>query len=384
MPIAEIITIGTELLLGEIQDTNTRYLARHLRDAGIDLFRTMIVGDNANRIASVIREALTRSDIVITTGGLGPTVDDPTRQAVALAVERELTYNPELWEQILSRFQRFGRQATENNRRQAYIPTGAIPVENQVGTAPAFIIELKEKVIISLPGVPREMEYLLHHAVLPYLKEHYYLHEVIKALVLHTASIGESQIDEMIGDLEEDTNPTLGLLAHPGQVDLRITAKAETEAEADIKINQMAVTIRKRLGNVVYGQDSETLEEKAVQMIRTKGWDFGLLEAGLQGQIYNRIKPEWPQLEHYQTFIDPLPVDQLIQAARIMQEKYGGLIAGANLVPGSEKQTLHLVFISPEHTLNFESSYGGPPDNAPQWAANLCLDQIRQWKYEEG
>jgi nicotinamide-nucleotide amidase len=214
MPKAEIITIGTELLLGEIQDTNTRYLARHLRDAGIDLYRTMMVGDNVNRIALIIREALTRSDIIITTGGLGPTVDDPTRQAVAFALNRNLDYHPELWEQILSRFQRYGRQATENNRRQAYIPAGAIPVENQVGTAPAFIVEQGEQVIISLPGVPREMEFLLHNAIFPYLKEHYHLHGVIKALVLHTASMGESQIDEIIGDLEEASNPTLGRPPH--------------------------------------------------------------------------------------------------------------------------------------------------------------------------
>ena len=158
MPTAEIIALGTELLLGEIQDTNTRYIARHLRDTGIDLFRTAIIGDNAERIAQALREALTRAQIIITTGGLGPTVDDPTRQAVALAVNVPLEYRPELWGQIQARFERFGRQATENNKRQAYIPQGSIPVENLVGTAPAFITETGGSVIISLPGVPREME----------------------------------------------------------------------------------------------------------------------------------------------------------------------------------------------------------------------------------
>jgi nicotinamide-nucleotide amidase len=128
MPSAEIIAIGTELLLGEIQDTNTHYLARILRDAGIDIFRATIVGDNAERIAQVIQEALNRTDIIITTGGLGPTVDDPTRQAVALAVGVETEFRPELWEQILARFKRFNRPSTENNKRQAYIPKGAIPL----------------------------------------------------------------------------------------------------------------------------------------------------------------------------------------------------------------------------------------------------------------
>ena len=154
MTSAEIIAIGTELLLGEIQDTNTHYLARTLRDDGIDLYRTTIVGDNLERIAQAIREATNRANIVITTGGLGPTVDDPTRQAVALAIGTGTEFRPELWDQIQARFKRFNRLATENNRRQAYIPSGAFAVENPVGTAPAFIVEKPGHVIISLPGVP--------------------------------------------------------------------------------------------------------------------------------------------------------------------------------------------------------------------------------------
>ena len=138
MPSCEIITIGTELLLGEITDTNSRYMARALRDLGIDLYRKTTIGDNARRIAQAIQEALLRSDIIITTGGLGPTVDDPTREAVALAVGSQVEFRPELWEQIQRRFERFGRVPTENNKRQAYIPAGGIPVENAVGTAPAF------------------------------------------------------------------------------------------------------------------------------------------------------------------------------------------------------------------------------------------------------
>jgi nicotinamide-nucleotide amidase len=160
MPTAEIITIGTEILLGEILDTNAQYLARALRDAGVDLYRKTTVGDNTRRIAQAIQQAQERCDIVITTGGLGPTVDDPTREAVALAVGVETEFRPELWEQIESRFRRFNRQPTENNKRQAYVPRGALAVENPVGTAPAFIVENGEQAIISLPGVPSEMKYL--------------------------------------------------------------------------------------------------------------------------------------------------------------------------------------------------------------------------------
>ncbi len=239
MPSAEIIAIGTELLLGEIQDTNTRYLALRLRDANIDLFRATMIGDNAVRISRVIAEALNRSDIVITTGGLGPTVDDPTRLAVAMAVGVETEYRPELWEQIQNRFQRFNRTATENNKRQAYIPQGAIAVENPVGTAPAFIVESGSKVIISLPGVPREMEFLIENRVIPYLKQHFQILGTIKASVLHAAGVGESQVDEWIGDLETLINPTVGLLAHPGQIDIRVTAKASSQEEADRMIEPL-------------------------------------------------------------------------------------------------------------------------------------------------
>ena len=239
MPTAEIITIGTELLLGEIQDTNTRYLARLLRDCGIDLYRTMTVGDNEKRISQALQEALLRSNIIITTGGLGPTVDDPTRQAIALALGVELEFQPHLWEQILDRFKRYGRAPGENNKRQAFIPHGAIPVENPVGTAPAFIFEKGDRSVIALPGVPREMEYLTVNVVLPYLRDHFHLREVIKARVLHTASIGESQVDELVGDLELLSNPTVGLLAHPGQVDIRVTAKAPSFEEAERMISEV-------------------------------------------------------------------------------------------------------------------------------------------------
>jgi competence/damage-inducible protein CinA-like protein len=272
MPTAEIITIGTEILLGEIVDTNARFIARQLRDAGIDLYRKTTVGDNATRIATAIQQAMESSDIIITTGGLGPTIDDPTREAVALALETETEYRPELWEQIKARFERFGRIPTENNKRQAYVPVGAIAVENPVGTAPAFISERDMCSIIALPGVPREMEYLLMNTVLPYLKERYSFTGIIKARIIHTAGIGESQIDEMITDLETLHNPTVGLAAHSGQVDVRITAKADTEPEADVLIKEIEIQLRRRLGDWIYGADEETLEKAALQALQKKGW----------------------------------------------------------------------------------------------------------------
>src|SRR3990172_10571711 len=256
MPSAEIITIGTEILLGEIVDTNTRYIARLMRGLGVDLYRTTTIGDNVERIAEAIQNAIERADIVITTGGLGPTVDDPTREAVARAFDVETEFRQELWEQILEVVTRYGRVPSENQKRQAHVPKGAIAIKNKVGTAPAFIMEalspltpgppphgggefsplpkgegMGVRAVISLPGVPKEMEHLLHEAVIPYLQARYNLDQIIKVRLLHTAGAGEADIDESIGDFELLANPTVGLAAHSGIVDIRIAAKARTEAE---------------------------------------------------------------------------------------------------------------------------------------------------------
>ena len=228
MAVAEIVTIGTELLLGEIQDTNSRYIARTLRDIGVDLYRLTTVGDNIQRITFTLTEALMRADVVITTGGLGPTVDDPTRQAVADVFNVPLVYREDLWEQILDRFKFYQRTPTENNKRQAYIPANAIAIPNRVGTAPAFSVELGVKTIISLPGVPREMEHLMKNYVIAYLKDRYNLKDkIILPWVIHTVSMGESSIDEIIGDMEKLSNPTVGLLAHPGQTDVQCDCKSQ-------------------------------------------------------------------------------------------------------------------------------------------------------------
>ncbi len=257
MPSAEIITIGTEILLGEIVDTNTRYIARTLRGMGVDLYRTVTIGDNAERIAESIRNSMSRAEIIITTGGLGPTVDDPTREAVALATGMELEFRQDLWEQVVAIISRYGRKPSENQKRQAYIPKGALGISNPVGTAPCFIVETERNAVISLPGVPNEMEYILHESIIPYLQTRFNLNEIIKIRILHCAGLGEGMIDEQIADLEILSNPTIGLAAHTGVVDIRIAAKAKNEAEADEMIAKIENQVRERLGNVVFGVDED-------------------------------------------------------------------------------------------------------------------------------
>ena len=384
MPSAEIITIGTEILLGDIVDTNARFLSQSLRDAGIDLFRKSTVGDNPQRIAQVIREALNRCDIIITTGGLGPTIDDPTREAVAIAFNVELEFQPELWEQIQSRFMRLGRTATENNRRQAYVPQGAIAFENPVGTAPIFILEQGLKAIITLPGVPSEMRYLVAHTVIPYLRQHYELSDVIKTRVVHTVGVGESQIDTFIGDLEQLMNPTVGLAAHSGQVDVRITVKARSDEEANIMIKPVEEQIRQRLGDCIYGVDEETLEEVSLNSISKNGWKLAVLEAGLGGNIVRRLAIAQSPFVAGQVITQRLSIDELhdlTDSYRLLQNADVGF--GVELLTQENFQEVLSVLITPSDTKDMSRRYAGPPEYAPIWAFHQSLDMIRRIPHDD-
>jgi competence/damage-inducible protein CinA-like protein len=379
MPVAEIIAIGTELLLGEVLDTNTASIARRFRDLGIDLYRTTIVGDNIERIASALKEAMQRSDIILTTGGLGPTVDDPTRQAVARAIDAELEYRPELWEQIQERFARYNRQPTENNRRQAFIPQGSVVLENPVGSAPAFYMDLGRNMIISLPGVPREMEALMEQKVIPLLRRRFPLDQIIKIHVLHCAGVGESQVDEWIADFETCANPTVGLLAHAGRVDIRIAAKASSEEEAEYMIAEVAVKIRERVGAAIYGMDAESLEGVLRQRLDARGWTLAGLECGLDGKLLDALQIAGASPEHTRSINEPKPLSDFYRLVREFQEECRADAAlGALYSPGAVRQLLNLFLITPQEEFEISRSYGGPPELGVAWAVNTTLDFIRR------
>ena len=284
---AEIVMIGTELLLGEIVDTNANKLSLALRDIGLDLYYKTTVGDNEDRIVDVLNLALDRSDVVITSGGIGPTVDDVTRQAIARATGRELVYSKELEGQIASRFRSFGREMADNNKRQAYMPEGGIPLENPVGTAPCFLSEDVggRGFVVCLPGVPRELAHMMEHKVIPLLIDRIGGVRVTKVLVLRTCAVGESNIDRGIGDLMTSSNPSVGLAAHAGQTDVRIAAKADTEAEVDALIRPMEETLRERLGVAIYGEGKVTVAEVVGALIEKEGLTIGVADTLTGGQV---------------------------------------------------------------------------------------------------
>ncbi len=368
MATAEIITIGTEILLGEIVDTNTRHIALNLRDLGVDLYRTVTIGDNADRIATAIRESIDRNDIVITTGGLGPTVDDPTRQAVAQALGVETEFREELWLQVVQAISRYGRKPAENQRRQAVVPKGAIAVKNPVGTAPAFIVETGRSVIISLPGVPNEMEHILHESIIPYLQQKYDLRHIIKVKILHCAGLGEGTIDEKIGDLERLANPTVGLAAHTGVVDVRIAAKAGDEGHTLALIAEVEKEVRERLGNAVFGVDGDRLETAAMDAVARQGWTLIGLESGLGGMLATRL----PRCISVPTIAG----EGLMAAARTARLDAGADI-GLGVAAFPEQHAAEMVLISPRGEKSHRITYGGPPRSLARWAVNLALNWLR-------
>ncbi len=368
MPSAEIITIGTEILLGEIVDTNTRYIARTLRGLGVDLYRTITIGDNVERIVDAIRASMNRAEIVITTGGLGPTVDDPTRAAVAKAVGVETEFREELWEQIVAIISRYGRKPSENQKRQAYVPKGAISVLNPVGTAPCFIVETERNAVISLPGVPNEMEHILHESIIPYIQKRFDLNEVIKIRILHCSGMGEGNIDELIGDLETLSNPTVGLAAHTGVVDIRIAAKAKSEAEADAMIAKVEKQARERLGDHIFGADEDRLEDAALDAVTKRGWTLTAVESGLDGMLGRKI-PHTASIPD----LNPAALMDALRAARAESEADVALGVAVYM----EERAAEMALITPQGEKTHRITFGGPPRSLPRWAVNLALNWLR-------
>ncbi len=291
MATAEIVAIGSELLLGQIVDTNSAWMAQRLTALGVNLYFKSVVGDNPGRMKEVIARALERADVVITSGGLGPTQDDLTREIVAEVTGRKLIQNPQMLEQVEEHFRRRGRPMTPNNIRQSFMPEGAIPIKNPNGTAPCFIVEDPRAVIYSLPGVPVEMKWLFENEVEPYLREKFNLAEVIHYRVLKIVGIGESAVDDKVGHLIANlSNPTVGVLALPGQVDVRIAAKAANRDEGMRMIAPVEAEVRQLLGNAIFAADEETMEHVVGRLLREKNKTVAVYEDLTCGQLAERLQ----------------------------------------------------------------------------------------------
>ncbi|MFZ0492517.1 MAG: competence/damage-inducible protein A [Acidimicrobiia bacterium] len=285
--IVEVLAVGTELLIGQIVNGNAETIGRRLAEEGHDAHHQGVVGDNIGRIAEAISIALSRADAVIITGGLGPTQDDLTREGICLATGRPMEFVQDAADRLRDRFERLGRSMAEANLRQAERPEGAEFLPNPKGTAPGIALRHGRGWIFSLPGVPEEMEALLETEVLPRLRSGG--GAVVKSRLIRTWGSSESMVAELLDDLYGSSNPSIAFLASSGEIKVRITAKASTEADADEMIEPIERSVRERLGTRVFGVDQETIEAIVLRLLAQRGWRLATAESATGGMIAARI-----------------------------------------------------------------------------------------------
>jgi nicotinamide-nucleotide amidase len=287
---AEIVAVGTELLLGQIANTNARWMSESLAAIGLDVLHHQAVGDNLERIVETMRLASSRADVVIVTGGLGPTQDDITRDALGVLLEARMVRHPELEEMLRQKFRSFGRrEMPESNLRQADVPEGARYIRPDRGTAPGLAAELPGGArVYAVPGVPEEMVEMMEGTILPELASA--AGGVVRSRVLRCAGIGESALAQRVDDLfSRSTNPTIAFLASSGEVKVRITAKAESAEEADALIEPVAEEVRRRLGDEVFTSEDESLEQAVVRLLASSGKTLACAESITGGGVGARL-----------------------------------------------------------------------------------------------
>ncbi|MFB1049505.1 competence/damage-inducible protein A [Paraliobacillus sp. JSM ZJ581] len=284
---AEIIGVGTELLLGQIANTNAEWISEKLANLGINTFYHQVVGDNMDRVIGCFKEASSRSDLVFVTGGLGPTEDDLTKEAFGKLSNKELVLNEQVLAAISNFFKKNKRQMTTNNHRQAMAFKDAVIIPNSIGTAPGMITTYNGCTFILMPGVPREMKKMMTTFVMDYLKDHFMLQDIIRSRMLRFIGIGESQLEDKIQTIiSKQDNPTIAPLATDGEVAIRITAKAETTEQANQLIQQQEDELLQIVGDHFYGYDDRTIEQAVLSLLQEKNQTIAGAES-LTGGLFS-------------------------------------------------------------------------------------------------
>lgn len=284
----EIISIGTEILLGQIVNTNARDISIMLSDLGMNVYYTTVVGDNPERLKEALEVAASRADGIITTGGLGPTKDDLSKETIAEFCGLRCVPHEESRQRLLDRFKKMNRYMPESNLKQADMPEGCIVLKNNNGTAPGAIIEKDEKVFIMLPGPPSEMKPMLYESVKPYLEKK--ADSVIHSKVLRVFGVGESAAEEKVGDLINQTNPTLAPYAKTGEMEFRLTAKAKNRKEAEEMLIPLEEKVREIIGDCIYAEGEDaTMQQAVVELLLAKGKTVAFAESCTGGLIAKKI-----------------------------------------------------------------------------------------------
>ena len=289
--IVEVLAVGTELLLGEIVNTNATAIGARLADAGLDHFHQNVVGDNIARVAAAIELACNRSDALIITGGIGPTQDDLTREAMCHAAGVEMAFSDEYAEELRIRWEARGRRMPTSNFRQAQYPEGADMIPNPKGSAPALRIQIGDTWVFAVPGVPAEMLPLVDEQVIPFLREAAGDETgVVMSRIIRSWGESEARVGELLADLyDASSNPTLAFLASSGEIKVRLTAKAANREVAEELIAPLEAEVRRRLGSRVFGVDEETIEAVLLRMLSERGWTLGTAESATGGMVAARM-----------------------------------------------------------------------------------------------
>lgn len=281
---AEIITVGTEILLGDILNTNTHYLSNELANMGVDVYYQITVGDNENRLLNQLEESFRRSDLVVLTGGLGPTQDDLTKEVCAKYFNLDMEFHQPSWDKIIEIHNKMKRTPTENNKKQAYFPVNSIILPNEYGTAPGCIMEKDNKTIIVMPGPPREMKPMFDNFVKPFLQKN--SEDILKSKVIRIIGVGESKVENDLLDLiQKQVNPTIATYAKDGECTVRITAKGKTVEEVEGLILPVVKEIKNRFKETVYGEDETTIEDEVAKILVKNNLTISVAESCTGGMV---------------------------------------------------------------------------------------------------
>jgi len=396
---AEIISIGTELLLGQRVDTNASYIAEKLASIGIDVYYKSTVGDNKERLLTLLKLALSRSEIIITTGGLGPTMDDLTIEAIAEAMEERLVLNKEVSEKIEAFFRKRNEKMPPNNIKQALIPQSAKIINNPIGTAPGIILEKEGKIIIAMPGVSREMKLLMENSVISFLKTKYGGNNqmIIKSKILKTCGISESGLEVEIKDLlESQSNPTIAMTAHPGEIHIRVTAKTSGEERANNLILQTTKKIKKRLGKHIFGEDDQTIEDVVASLLLKKGITLGLADVFTSGLVFYRLINSSSRLSYFLTgVVSQRNLSELLenlQDETVNSQTAIGIARGIKIKGGNdlglaiigtfitqEVASVYIALVTSKEEIWKEFRIVGNRSEAKYRASQMALDFLRRY-----
>ncbi len=380
----EILMIGTELLIGQIQDTNASFLGQSLAENGLNLYQKTTVGDNLGRIVDAIEGALARADVVLCSGGLGPTEDDITREAVAKALGQPLEFDAELFDALCARFANAGVKITDNNRKQAMRPQGGRFIPNPYGTAPGILAEDDRGVVICMPGVPHELKHMMTDEVVPYLRDRAGIREILHYRVLKVCGMGESRVDSAMGDLVRDgENPTVGLLASPDAVRIRIAARAANIEEAEKLIAPIEAAVRERLPGAVMGRDEDTLESVVDTLMAERGWKLALWETTTGGALAQRLSTAGAecfvgaQVQPPQTLNAEESQEPAVDKARALLLEYPVQCALA-MLPGPKDGQTVVSFVTPGGEYAWEVGFYGDTRRNAWRVSNICLEKMRR------